>query len=78
MTTVYVLRYLAYKSKDSDLYGVFTSKEAALTAVSNYDPDPKLNRILTEKNKFYDGNGYYVIDEIKINTFHTDLNYFLL
>ena len=78
MTTVYILRYLAYKSKDSDLHGVLTSKEAALTAASNYDPDQKLNLMLTEKNKFYDGNGYYVIDEIKTNTFYKDLNNFLL
>ena len=77
MTTLYILRYLAYKSRNSHFHGIFTSKEAAVDAAYNYDQDSELKLMLNKENKFYDGNGSYVINEIKTNTFYKNLNDFL-
>ena len=78
MSTVYILRFLQYKSKDSNFHGIFTTKEEATLVAFDCYPDTEIITTLMLKNKFYDGNGYYVIDEIKINSFYENLNNFLM
>ena len=74
-TIYYLLRFVSYKSTDSGFHGVYSSKHLAISEVTkNHCVDEgtkgELSAALEQTNKYYDGNGEYIIDEITLDKFY--------